>query len=217
MSTLIRILVCVALVSSGPTTLMAQSPLDMTFFITSTGPGNGANLGGLVGADRHCKVLAVAAGSATRSWRAYLSADASGDHGAQNARDRIGKGPWHNARGVLIARDLDQLHGVANRINKQTGLTEKGKMINGRGDRPNMHDILTGSTADGRVAVGKTCNNWTSAKRRGSAMVGHHDRKGLGDDALSRSWVASHASRGCGQADLERTGGNGLFYCFAAD
>ena len=183
---------------------------DMTFFITSAGPGDGANLGGLKGADARCQALAESAGAGGRTWRAYLSSS------AENARDRIGSGPWHNAKGVLIARDLAALHGDANAINKQTGLTERGSAVNGRGDQPNRHDILTGSNPDGTVAAGKTCNDWTNSGD-GSAIVGHHDRIGLRDDAPSKSWNSSHGSRGCGQDALRGTGGDGLFYCFAAD
>jgi len=183
---------------------------DMTFFITSAGPGDGASLGGLEGADAHCQALAAVAGAGNRTWRAYLST------GAVNARDRIGDGPWHNAKGVLIASDLAALHSDANAISKETGLTERGEMVNGRGDQPNRHDILTGSNPDGTVAAGKTCDDWTS-DGEGSAIVGHHDRRGLRDDAPSKSWNSSHGSRGCGQEALRGTGGDGLFYCFAVD
>jgi len=183
---------------------------DMTFFITSAGPGDGASLGGLEGADAHCQALAAVAGAGNRTWRAYLST------GAVNARDRIGDGPWHNAKGVLIANDLAALHSDANAISKETGLTERGEMVNGRGDQPNRHDILTGSNPDGTVAAGKTCDDWTS-DGEGSAIVGHHDRRGLRDDAPSKSWNSSHGSRGCGQEALRGTGGDGLFYCFAVD
>lgn len=183
---------------------------DMTFFITSAGPGDGANLGGLAGADAHCQALAASAGAGNRTWRAYLSS------GAEDARDRIGNGPWHNARGELIASDLAALHGDANAISKETGLTESGAMVNGRGDQPNRHDILTGSNPDGTLAAGKTCGDWTDSGD-GSAIVGHHDRRGLRDDAPSKSWNSSHGSRGCGQDALRGTGGDGLFYCFAAD
>ncbi len=183
---------------------------DMRFFITSQGPGDGAKLGGLEGADAHCQSLAEAAGAGDKTWRAYLSAD------TVNARDRIGAGPWHNAKGELIAQNIDELHGDANGINKQTGLTETGETVNGRGDSPNRHDILTGSNPDGTVASGMTCDDWTN-NGEGSAVVGHHDRIGLRDDAPSRSWNSSHPSRGCSQENLRATGGDGLFYCFAAD
>jgi hypothetical protein len=182
----------------------------MSFFITSQGPGNGANLGGLEGADAHCQMLAEAVGAGGSTWRAYLSSS------TVDARDRIGTGPWHNANGELIAQDIDELHGDANRIGKQTGLTEAGEVVQGRGDTPNRHDILTGSNPDGTAVLGMTCDDWTS-NGEGSAMVGHHDRIGLRDDAPSRSWNSSHPSRGCGQEALRSTGGDGLFYCFAAD
>ena len=195
---------------------------NMSFFITSAGPGDGANLGGLDGADRHCQQLASAAGASNRTWRAYLSTQATGGGQAVNARDRIGSGPWYNAKGELIASNVDELHG-ANKISKQTALNEKGEPINGRTETPNRHDILTGSTPEGR-AFGpdedRTCGNWTK-NGQGAAMVGHHDRMGLRDDDASRSWNSSHPSRGpgggCSQADLRSTGGDGLLYCFAAN
>ena len=183
---------------------------SMSFFITSVGPGDGANLGGLEGADAHCQKLADAAGAGGKTWRAYLSSSAA------NAKDRIGAGPWHNAKGELIASNLDELHGEANKISKQTGLTEGGAIVNGRGDTPNMHDILTGSNADGTVASGMTCDDWTN-NGGGQAFVGHHDRIGRTDDAPAKSWNASHPSRGCSKDDLPKSGGNGLFYCFAAN
>jgi hypothetical protein len=198
----------------------------MTFFITSAGPGKGADLGGLAGADRHCQTLAQAVGGGSRTWRAYLSTQAVGDTPAINARDRIGRGPWQNAQGVVIAKDIDELHGP-NNLNKQTGLTEKGEKVGGRGDTPNRHDMLTGSMPDGRAFPGvaevgpdRTCHNWTS-NGEGAAMLGHHDRQGLFDTDSAKSWNAAHPSRGpdggCSQADLRSTGGDGLFYCFAAD
>jgi hypothetical protein len=194
----------------------------MTFFITSAGPGKGADLGGLEGADRHCQSLAQAAGAGGRTWRAYLSTQAMGSAQAVNARDRIGRGPWQNAKGVTIAKDLDELHGT-NNLTKETGLNEKGEMVNGRGDTPNRHDILTGSTPEGRAFSpdeDRTCGNWAKSAQ-GAAMVGHHDRMGLRDDAASKSWNSSHPSRGpdggCSQADLRSTGGDGLFYCFATN
>ncbi|MDH3232999.1 MAG: hypothetical protein OEQ29_05700 [Alphaproteobacteria bacterium] len=209
------VIAALALSFAGTDTVLAQDT-SMSFFITSAGPGKGADLGGLAGADRHCQALAAAAGAGGKTWRAYLSADASGGGKAVNARDRIGRGPWHNAKGVEIARNLADLHNAAtNKINKQTGLTEKGAPVNGRGDSPNMHDILTGSNARGMLVAGKTCANWTSGDAGGSAFVGHHDRIGLRDDAPSKSWNSSHPSRGCGQDNLRGTGGNGLFYCFA--
>ena len=187
----------------------------MGFFVTSTNPGKGADLGGLAGADAHCQSLARAAGAGNRTWRAYLS---TGGASPVNARDRIGRGPWRNAKGEVVARDVEHLHGE-NNLNLQTALTEKGEPVNGRRQTPNTHDILTGSQADGTAFAGaedRTCGNWTSSGE-GSAMVGHHDREGLRDDAPSRSWNASHPSRGCGMDALRSTGGAGLFYCFAAD
>lgn len=181
----------------------------MSFFITSVGPGKGADLGGLAGADAYCQQLAGAAGAGAKSWQAYLSTSDT------NARDRIGSGPWYNAEGVLIAKDVAALHSDANAISKQTGLNEKGGQVNGRGDKPNRHDILTGSNADGSAAA-QTCDDWTNSGE-GSAFLGHHDRQGLRDDAPSKSWNASHPSRGCGQDALRGTGGDGLFYCFAVN
>ena len=188
----------------------------MGFIVTSTNPGKGADLGGLAGADAHCQALARAAGAGNRTWRAYLS---TGGASPVNARDRIGRGPWRNAKGEVVARDVEHLHGGENNLNLQTALTEKGEPVNGRRQTPNTHDILTGSQADGTAFAGtedRTCSNWTSSGE-GSAMVGHHDREGLRDDAPSRSWNASHPSRGCGMDALRSTGGAGLFYCFAAD
>jgi hypothetical protein len=180
---------------------------DMTFFITSVGSGKGADLGGLKGADQHCQTLAKAAGAGGQ-WRAYLSTD------KENARDRIGKGPWKNAKGEEIARDVEDLH-KNSKINKQTGLDEKGQPVNGRGESPNKHDILTGSTPEGRAIADKdmTCGNWTKSGE-GAAMVGHHDRVGLSDTEAARSWNSSHPSRGCSQDALKSSGGDGLFYCF---
>jgi hypothetical protein len=189
---------------------------NLTFFITSAGPGKGADLGGLAGADRQCQSLAQAVGAGDRTWRAYLSTSPADGKPAVNARDRIGNGPWQNAKGVVIARDVNELHGK-NNLNKQTALNEKGEAVNARGDKPNMHDILTGSQPDGRAFPGDqdmTCRNWTSSGE-GAAMVGHHDREGLRDDESSRSWNSSHPSRGCSQDALRSSGGNGLFYCFA--
>lgn len=192
----------------------------MSFFLTSAGPGDGANLGGLAGADKHCQTLAAAVGAGNRTWRAYLSAAAANGQAAVNARDRIGKGPWINAKGVVVAKDVAHLHSDSNNLGKETSLTEKGTVVNGRGDNPNQHDILTGSQADGTLAPAQapntdmTCGNWTS-NGAGSAMLGHHDRQGGG--AAPTSWNASHASKGCSQANLVATGGNGYFYCFAAD
>ena len=199
-----------------------QSP-NMTFFVTSTGPGKGADLGGLDGADKQCQTLAQGAGAGSKTWRAYLSTQAVDGATAVNARDRIGKGPWQNFKGDTVAKSVDDLHSDANKLSSETSLTERGTMIAGRGYTPNYHDALTGSQADGRAfppAEDKTCHNWTSSTK-GSAMLGHIDRKGLRDDAESKSWNASHPSRGpdggCSQNDLHSTGGNGLFYCFAAN
>ena len=186
---------------------------DMSFFITSTGPGDGANLGGLEGADAHCQVLADEAGAGDKTWRAYLSTQKPGERGI-SARDRIGQGPWHNAKGELIAANIDQLHILPN-LYASTALNENGERVNSRGEPPVEHDILTGSQVDGtafppRVTDDRTCSNWTS-NDEGSAMVGHHDRHGGG----SVSWNSSHPSRGCSADNLRSTGGNGYFYCFA--
>ena len=190
----------------------------MSFFVTSAGSGKGADLGGIAGADKHCQDLASSVGAGGKTWHAYLSA------AGVNARDRIGAGPWQNAKGVVVASNVDQLHG-ANNLSKQTALNEKGEVVNGRGDTPNTHDMLTGSTPDGRAIAGSddtTCKNWTTSGV-GAAMLGHHDRLGLRDDEASRSWNSSHLSRatkdgsspGCSQPALQGTGGNGLYYCFA--
>jgi hypothetical protein len=190
---------------------------DMSFFITSTGSGKGADLGGLSGADAHCQRLADAAGAGKRTWRAYLSTTASGSQSAVNARDRIGKGPWRNAKGVQVAASVADLHSEANKLGKETSLTEKGEMVNGRGDTPNRHDILTGSQADGTAFAGDsdtTCRNWTSSTD-GAAQVGHHDRVGGGSNPTS--WNSAHPSRGCSQEALRSSGGDGLFYCFATN
>lgn len=191
----------------------------MSFFVSSTGTGRGADLSGLEGADQHCQSLAAAAGAGHRTWRAYLSNSLSPGSPTVHARDRIGKGPWQNAKGVVIANNLSELHGN-NNLNKQTALTEKGQMVNGRGDTPNEHDILTGSQPDGTAIAGDpvktTCGNWTLSGA-GAAMVGHHDRMGLRDDAPSRSWNSSHFSRGCSLDHLRASGGAGRIYCFAAN
>jgi len=195
---------------------------NMTFFVTSAGSGKGADLSGLAGSDRICQQLAQAVGAGTHTWHAYLSTQAADGQPAVNARDRIGKGPWQNVKGVVIAKDVGELHGD-NNITKQTALTEKGDVVNGRGDTPNRHDALTGSQPDGTAFPAgddKTCHNWTSSTQ-GAAMLGHIDRQGLRDDAQSHSWNSSHLSRGpdggCSQNDLRSTGGDGLFYCFAAN
>jgi hypothetical protein len=203
----------VAAVAAGR--VAAQTP-KLSFFITSAGPGNGANLGGLAGADKHCQTLAAAAGAGDRTWRAYLSATGDGKQAAVNARDRIGKGPWYNAKGMLAAQSVADLHSDTNKLSKDVSLSEKGQMINGRGDDPNRHDILTGSQPDGTALAGDpattTCGDWTSSAD-GGAQVGHHDRQGGG--ANPTSWNAAHMSKGCSQANLQGTGGDGLFYCFA--
>lgn len=189
----------------------------MGFFVTSANPGRGADLGGLAGADAHCRSLAQAAGAGNRAWRAYLST--SGGASPVHARDRIGRGPWRNAKGEVVARGLDDLHGE-NNLTKQTALTERGEVVNGRGDTPNTHDILTGSQPDGTAFAGsaedRTCGDWTRSGE-GSAIVGHSDRMGLNDSPPMRSWNSSHPTRGCGMDALRSTGGAGLFYCFAAD
>lgn len=207
----IKLLVLASTAALAACSSMAGGKDSMGFFVTSTGAGNGADLGGLSGADAHCQKLASSAGAGDRKWRAYLSTNgASG----VNARDRIGKGPWRNAKGEVIARSVDDLHG-ANNITKQTALSEKGEPIKGRGDSPNEHDILTGSQPDGRAAE-QTCNNWTSSGD-GAAIVGHHDRMGLNDQPPAKSWNSSHPSRGCSQDQLRASGGAGLLYCFASD
>jgi hypothetical protein len=200
----------------------AQSA-NATFFVSSVGLGKGADVGGLDGADKHCATLAAAAGASAKTWHAYLSTQAADGTPAVNARDRIGKGPWQNSKGVVIAKDVADLHGASNNLTKQTALSEKGEVINGRGDTPNRHDVLTGSQPDGTAfAAGedRTCKNWTSSTQ-GAAMLGHSDRIGLRDDDASKSWNSSHPSRGpdggCSQADLKSTGGDGLLYCFAAN
>ena len=205
-----------ALVLTAFEPLQQRSP-NMNFFMTSAGSGNGANLGGLAGADRHCQTLAAAAGAGALTWRAYLSTQASGNAPAVNARDRIGNGPWYNFRGVMIARNVADLHSDSVKINKQTALNEKGDTTTGRGDQPNKHDVLTGSTADGRAfpaGEDNTCNNWTSGDATGGAMVGHFDRIGANTTPPMMSWNSAHRSRGCGQQNLVSTGGAGLFFCF---
>ena len=206
-------LLFVAAALAGATLVPAQAQdTSMSFFITSVGSGKGADLGGLEGADAHCTQLAEAAGVTGKTWRAYLSTDQA------NAKDRIGAGPWFNAKGVKIADDVASLHSDANGINKETGLNEKGEIVKGRGDQPNEHDILTGTKADGTVDGTNTCSNWTSSGAEGAAMLGHHDRMGPDTLPTASSWNAAHPSRGgCGQEALKGTGGDGLFYCFAAN
>jgi hypothetical protein len=217
---------CFAVAAAGVVLAAAQAAhaqaANTSFFITSVGIGNGANLGGLAGADNHCQTLAQAAGAGGKTWHAYLSTQAVDGKPGENARDRIGKGPWQNTKGVVIAKDVAELHG-ANNLTKQTALTEKGDVNNGRGDTPNRHDMLTGSQSDGTAFAAsedRTCKNWTSSAQ-GSAMLGHADRIGLREDDASKSWNNSHPSRGpdggCSQKDLISTGGDGLFYCFAAN
>ncbi len=204
-----------AFVASAP--VQAQQA-DMSFFVTSVGPGKGADLGGLAGADRHCQSLAQSVGAGAKTWHAYLSTQGPD---AVNARDRIGKGPWRNVKGVVVATSVDDLHSANNKLNKQNNLSERGEVINGIGDKPNRHDILTGSTPDGKAFPpdkDMTCKNYTS-NAQGSVMLGHNDRLGLRDDDASHSWNSSHPSRGpdggCSQNDLRSTGGDGLLYCFA--
>ena len=192
---------------------------DMTFFVSSVGSGKGGDLGGLAGADRLCTSLATAAGAGGHTWHAYLSTVDHGETKGVNARDRIGTGPWRNARGVVIAKDVTELHGPANNLNKQTALTEKGDVVNGYGDTPNEHDILTGSQPDGTAIAGSidtTCHNWTSSSE-GAAMLGHSDRTGPNDSAPLKSWNSAHQSRGCSVDALKSTGGDGRLYCFATN
>lgn len=201
-----------ALAAAPATAPPAPAQAEMTFFLTGSGPGDGANLGGLAGADAHCAALAAAAGAAPDlTWRAYLGATGT------DPKSRIGSGPWHNANGVLVAADVASLHDGSDALSKENSISEKGEVISGRGDEVNRHDILTGATADGRVFLDEgaavTCSDWTSNAPDGSARVGHHDRVGGGDDGPS--WNSAHNSRGCGQEDLRGTGGDGLFYCFA--
>ena len=206
----------------GASAASSAQQANLSFFVTSAGSGKGADLAGLAGADRICQQLAQVVGAGSHTWHAYLCTQAADGQPAINARDRIGHGPWQNAKGVVVAKDVDELHGD-NNLTKQTALTEKGDVVNGRGDTPNRHDALTGSQPDGRAfppGDDKTCHNWTGSTQ-GAAMLGHVDRQGLRDDAQSKSWNSSHLSRGpdggCSQADLRSTGGDGLFYCFAAN
>jgi hypothetical protein len=207
---------CATAMGSYTFDLQAQNQPAMSFFVTSTGSGDGANLGGLAGADKLCQTRAAAAGAGGRTWHAYLSAAAQGGQPAVNARDRIGKGPWSNAKGVVIAQSVADLHSDNNKISKETALDEKGMPVNARGETPNNHDILTGSKVDGTLATeggDMTCNNWTS-NSTGAAMLGHHDKMG---QAGPSSWNAAHASKGCSQENLRGTGGAGLVYCFAVN
>lgn len=208
----------VTILSLGGCAMQSSAPANpMSFFVTSANPGKGADFGGLAGADAYCETLAASVGAQGRNWRAYLSTTASAGMPAINARDRIGKGPWKNAKGEIVANNIDELHGV-NRLSKQMSLTEKGDVVSGRGDPVNMHDILTGSTADGRAsdaANDTTCGNWTKSGE-GSALVGHHDRTGLDESAPAKSWNSSHATKACDMDALKATGGAGLMYCFAS-
>ena len=210
----------VALAIAGIAGCATTPENNMTFFVTSVGSGKGADLGGLAGADAHCQKLAAAAGAGNRTWRAYLSQQPINGQPSVNARDRIGSGLWTNAKGTIVAYNVDELHGNSANLTKQTLLTEKGNMVNGRADKPNTHDILTGSDWYGRAypaSEDKTCGNYTKSGDDGAIQMGHSDREGLTDDALARSWNSSHASRGgCSQDALRGTGGAGLFYCFAA-
>ncbi len=211
--------VAVAILAAAGSSVLAQTPAEMTFFVTSAGPGKGADLGGLAGADAHCQALASAAGSKRTSWKAYLSTTAPGGEAGVNARDRIGQGPWKNVKGVVVAKSVDDLHSAGNNLTKQTALTEKGEAVSGRGDAINTHDILTGSDPAGLYSTAggdTTCANWTSSGE-GSAIVGHHDRIGLKETRHMKSWNSSHGSRGCSPEALKGTGGAGLFYCFAAE
>ena len=208
--------IAAASMAAGAAVPLAQQSSPMSFFITSANPGRGADLGGLAGADKYCQTLAAAAGAGGRTWRAYLSTTAASGQPAVNARDRIGAGPWQNAKGVQVAANVADLHSDNNKLSKENSLTEKGAMVNGRGDKPNQHDILTGSQLDGTASTGTddtTCRNWTSSAE-GRAMVGHHDRQGGGTNPSS--WNSAHASSGCSLDSLRGTGGEGLFYCFAA-
>jgi hypothetical protein len=207
--------IAAATMAAGAAVPLAQQTPPMTFFITSANPGRGADLGGLAGADKYCQTLAAAAGAGGRTWRAYLSTTAASGQPAVNARDRIGAGPWHNAKGVPVAASVADLHSDSNKLSKENSLTEKGAVVNGRGDKPNQHDILTGSQLDGTASTGTedtTCRNWTSSAE-GSALVGHHDRQGGGTNP--NSWNSAHPSKGCSLDNLRATGGEGLFYCFA--
>ena len=216
---------CASVGLFGSVAAQAQQPPpqapEMTFFVTGAGPGKGADLDGLEGADRHCQMLAQTVGAGGKTWHAYLSTQAAGSGQAVNARDRIGHGPWQNFKKEVVAQNVEDLHSDSNKLGMQVSLTERGAIIPGVGYAPNRHDVLTGSQMDGRAfpaGEDRTCSNWTSSTR-GAAMVGHIDRKGLRDDAASRSWNSAHSSRGpdggCSQADLRSTGGDGLFYCFA--
>ena len=222
-STRLTILASAAILSLASLASAQAQQTTMSFFVTSAGPGKGADLGGIAGADAQCQKLAQAAGAGSKVWHAYLSTQAADGQPAVNARDRIGAGPWTNAKGVVVAKSVDDLHSPGANLTKQTSLTEKGDVVNGRGDTPNEHDALTGSGMDGRAfpaGEDRTCKNWTSSTQ-GAAMLGHIDRQGLQDTDVAKSWNSSHPSRGteggCSQADLKSTGGAGKFYCFATN
>jgi hypothetical protein len=212
--------VAVAVVLAGCASQGMEKKSQLGFFVSSTGSGKGADFGGLVGADALCQKLATAAGASDRTWRAYLSTQASGSTPAVNAKDRIGTGPWKNAKGEVIAKDVADLHGGSNNLTKQTALTETGAVVNGRGDTPNEHDILTGTQPNGTafaVAEDKTCGNWTKSGTDGSAIVGHADRTGLDTSPPALSWNSSHPTKGCNDPGLASTGGAGYLYCFVAN
>ena len=216
--TALPLVTAAALIGLGLAASQAQQA-GMTFFVSSVGSGKGADLGGLEGADAHCAALAKAAGATATNWHAYLSTTEPGGAAGVDARDRIGKGPWVNAKGVTIAKSVDDLHSDHNNVNKQTALTEKGEMVPSRGDPVNTHDILTGSDPQGMFSTAggdTTCGNWTKSGE-GSAIVGHHDLQGLKDTRHMRSWNSSHGSRGCSQDQLKASGGAGLTYCFAVN
>ena len=222
-STVLLAAAVVAAFTASPAQAQQAAPANaMSFFVTSVGPGKGGNLGGLLGADRHCQMLAMAAGAGNKMWHAYLSENGSAGHPAINARDRIGTGPWYNAKGVMISSSVADLHSDNNKISKQTALTEKGDVVNGRTDMPNRHDMLTGSQPDGTAYPGSdsantTCGNWVRYfPMSGKARLGHHDRDG-NDPATGKSWNSAHDSMGCSQEELKATGGDGLFYCFAVN
>jgi len=214
------VLTIVALAGLGLAAPAQAQQATMSFFVTSVGEDKGADLGGLAGADAHRQALAKAAGSTETNWHAYLGTTEPGGVAGVNGRDRIGKGPWQNAKGVVVAKDVEDLHSNSSNINKQTALTEKGETVSGRGDAVNMHDVLTGSDPQGLYSTAggdTTCGNWTKSSADGSAIVGHHDRTGLKDTRHMNSWNSAHGSRGCGQDNLKSTGGAGLFYCFLAN
>jgi len=221
------VMASISLVALGMLAPAQAQQADMTFFVTSVGSGKGADLGGIAGADAHCAALAKAAGARATNWRAYLSVAPTADrtakppvfHPGVNARDRIGKGPWQNAKGAVVAKSVDDLHSGKANVNKATLIDEKGGMVNGRSEKPNTHDILTGSDPQGMYSTAggdTTCGNWTKSGD-GSAIVGHHDLEGLNNQRHMVSWNSAHGSRGCSQDNLKASGGAGLFYCFAAN